>query len=107
VTTEPPVQSKLAIIIQQGKVVKALAYGSSIPHIDVGDVQTNEIVRLNDSEEAAIAELAEQSASARAAADILEREMAADAGKIIENFMAKAAQGRPDKEKHGEVTRQS
>jgi hypothetical protein len=68
--------------------VKSLAYGSSIPHIDVGDVQTHEVVRLKDCEEAAIAELAEQSARARAAADLLEREIAADAGKIIAEFMA-------------------
>jgi hypothetical protein len=69
-------------------VVKSLAYGSSIPHIDPGDVQTHEIVRLKDADEQSIAELAEASANARAKSDVLEREIAADAEKIIANFIA-------------------
>ena len=34
-------------------VVKSLAYGSSIPHIDPGDIQALEIVRLKDADELA------------------------------------------------------
>lgn len=68
-------------------IVKALAYGSSIPHIDVTDIETMEIVRLDPKEEKAIAELAEASAKARADADIIEREIAADADKIISRFI--------------------
>jgi hypothetical protein len=68
--------------------VKALAYGSSIPEIEVADMQGFEIVRLKESEESDIAKLAEASAKARAAADVLERQMAADAGAIIDHFMA-------------------
>jgi hypothetical protein len=59
-------------------IVKALAYGSSIPHIEVVDIESLEIVRLDPKEESAIAGLAEQSARARATADIIEREIASD-----------------------------
>ncbi len=68
--------------------VKSLAYGSSIPHIDVADLLTFEVVRLPHSEEEAIADLAEESAAKRAQADVLERELAADAGKLIDRFLA-------------------
>ena len=47
-----------------------------------------EIVRLNQQEELAIAELAEASARARSAADVLERQIATDAGVIIDRFIA-------------------
>src|SRR6185437_2849401 len=67
--------------------VKSLAYGSSIPHIDVGDVLSFEVARLDAREEHAIADLAEASAKARAYADILEREIAADASVIIDGFI--------------------
>lgn len=75
-------------------VVKSLAYGSSIPHIDVGDVLAHQIVRLKCADEAEIAELAEASAKARAAADLLEREIAADAEKIIHRFLAEPSRDR-------------
>jgi len=67
--------------------VKALAYGSSIPHIDVSDVLSHEVVRLPEAEESKIATLAEASAKARAGADLLEREMAVDAWRIVEAFI--------------------
>ncbi len=69
--------------------VKALAYGSSIPEIEVADMQTFEIVRVKNDDESAIADLAEASAKARAAADILEREIATDAATIIARFIAR------------------
>lgn len=75
--------------------LKALTYGSSIPHIDVGDIRTHEIVRLGETEEAVIADLAEESAKARVAADSLEREIAADAGAIIDRFIANGSKSAP------------
>lgn len=68
--------------------VKSLAYGSSIPEIDPTDFSNHRIVRLAESEENAIADLAEESASLRAQADVLEREMAAEAGRLIDGFLA-------------------
>lgn len=68
--------------------VKSLAYGSSIPHIDAADLLDFSVVRLPAHEENAIADLAEESATEQARADVLEREMAADAGKLIEKFLA-------------------
>ena len=68
--------------------VKALAYGSSIPEIDPSDFASFEVVRLTRSEEDAIADLAEEAAPKRAKADILERELAANAGKLIDCFLA-------------------
>jgi hypothetical protein len=68
--------------------VKALAFGSSVPEIDGDDLAEIQIVRLRPGEETAIAEVAEQSAKVRAAADLLEREITADAEKIIAKFMA-------------------
>jgi len=67
--------------------VKSIAYGSSIPEIEVADIEAFEVVRLRASEESAIAELAEASARARAEADVLEREIAGDAEAIIKRFM--------------------
>ncbi len=64
------------------------AYGTSIPHLDPGDVAAFPVVRLDDAEEAAIADLAERSAAARAEADLLERSIGKDAGLIIDRFMA-------------------
>jgi len=68
--------------------VKALAFGSSVPEIDGDDLAEVRIVRVTPAEESAIAEAAEQSAKVRAAADLLEREITADAGKIIAKCMA-------------------
>lgn len=67
--------------------IKSLAYGSSIPHIDPADFVELKIVRLNSTEESAIADLAEASAKSRAEADVLERAIAQDAGKIIDQFI--------------------
>jgi hypothetical protein len=68
--------------------VKSLAYGSSIPEIDPTDFSNLRIVRLDEAEESAIADLAEESAALRAQADVLEREMAAEAGRLIDGFLA-------------------
>jgi hypothetical protein len=69
-------------------IVKALAFGSSVPEIDGDDLAEVRIVRLKPGEESATAEAAEQSAKVRAAADLLEREITADAEKVIAKFMA-------------------
>jgi hypothetical protein len=63
------------------------AYGTSIPHLDPGDVANFPVVRLAEHVESAVADLAEASAKARAEADVLEREIAADAGAIIDRFI--------------------
>lgn len=64
------------------------AYGTSIPHLDPGDVSDFPVVRLDETVESAIADLAEASAQARAAADVLECEIARNAGTIIEHFIS-------------------
>jgi hypothetical protein len=69
-------------------IMKALAFGSSVPEIDVEDLAELPIVRLKRGEELRIAELAQQSAEVRASADLLEREITADAEKIIAKFIA-------------------
>lgn len=69
--------------------VKALAFGSSIPHLDVADVQRFQVVRVQSEVESEIAKLADESASARYLADALEQELARYAGKIIDRFIAK------------------
>lgn len=68
-------------------IVKSLAYGSSIPEIEVADIESLEIVRL-ESAESGIADLAEASAKARAEANVIERAIAADASTIIDRFVA-------------------
>lgn len=68
--------------------VKALAYGSSIPEIDVADIEQLEVVRLSVVDEEAIADLAEQGAALLAKADLLENDIAAEAEIIIDRFMA-------------------
>jgi hypothetical protein len=67
--------------------VKSLAYGSSIPHMEAADLLSFQVVRLPSGEELAISNMSEESARDRARADVLEREMAADAGQLIEKFL--------------------
>ena len=68
--------------------VKALAYGSSIPHIDVLDVERLPVVRLGENIDNEIADLAEKGANLFAAADILENEMSAKAEHLLEDLLA-------------------
>lgn len=56
------------------------AYGTSIPHLDPNDVMDFPVIRLDEGVESSIANLAE--------ADVLEREIAQDAAKIIDRFIA-------------------
>lgn len=64
------------------------AYGTSIPHLDPGDVSDFPLVRLDSSVESKIADLSEAAAEARADADALERKIANDADVIVADFMS-------------------
>lgn len=64
------------------------AYGTSIPHLDPADVREIPIVRFDLATETAIANHAEAAAADRAEAHALERELAQDAGQLIEQFIA-------------------
>ncbi|WP_194863243.1 hypothetical protein [Myxococcus sp. AB036A] len=64
------------------------AYGTSIPHLDPGDVSGFPVARLGEKLEAQIADQAEKAAQALADADALDRELAADAGELIDDFLA-------------------
>jgi hypothetical protein len=68
--------------------VKALAYGSSIPEIDVADIANFPLVRLPAESEHAVAAYAQAAADARADADGIERELTQDAEALIEAFLA-------------------
>ncbi|MBC7149152.1 MAG: hypothetical protein H5U22_07210 [Rhizobium sp.] len=72
--------------------VKALPYGSSIPEIEVFDVQQFMVPRLDESVEAAIADRVEEAARLRDAADTLESEIASDADEVISDFLAHKSQ---------------
>lgn len=68
--------------------VKSLPYGSSIPEIEPVDFAALEVVRLAPAEEDYIADRAERAAEWRAEADLLENEIADEAERILERFMA-------------------
>lgn len=64
------------------------AYGTSIPHLNPNDVTAFPVVRLGDEDENIIADFAEAAAQARSRADVLERALAADAGALLDRFIA-------------------
>jgi hypothetical protein len=68
--------------------IKSLAFGSSVPELDPSEIREFPVVRLSPEEEDSIANLAEEAAELRARADVLERELAEEAGKYIEKFLA-------------------
>jgi len=70
--------------------IKALAYGSSIPEIEVADIESYPVVRLQEANESTIDELATSAAQTSAAADILEREITSDAEQVIAKFVRKS-----------------
>lgn len=72
--------------------VKALPYGSSIPEIEVFDVQKFMVPRLDDTTENAIADRVEEAALLRDSADTLESEIASDADAVISEFLANKSQ---------------
>lgn len=68
--------------------VKALAFGSSVPELDPAEVRDLRVVRLSKDDEDAIAELAEESAARRAEADVLERQLGDEASRLVDRFLA-------------------
>ena len=68
--------------------VTRMAYGTSIPHLDPGDVKTFPVVRLDEGLENEIADCAEKAVRLRDDADELENQLAADAEKLIDRFLA-------------------
>lgn len=68
--------------------VKSLAYGSSIPEIEVDDLVRFEVPRLSASEELAISKLALRAAQCRSDADEQERAIARDADALLTRFIA-------------------
>jgi len=68
--------------------VKALAYGSSIPHIEVEDLKQLGIPRLESEVEQAIGSLAREAFASWASADAAENEMAEIAEQEIADFLA-------------------
>ncbi|MGD0201858.1 MAG: hypothetical protein ABSD27_14010 [Bryobacteraceae bacterium] len=63
------------------------AYGTSIPHLDPGDVATIPVVRLAEEVENAIADRTEKAVSLRAEADEIENASAARAEQVIDDFL--------------------
>lgn len=70
--------------------VKSLAYGSSIPEIDPGDIAAMQFPRLGKCIESEIADKAEEGAKLFAEADILENEMSARVDGLLEHLLAGA-----------------
>ena len=68
--------------------IKALPYGSSVPEIEVSDVQQFPIPRLEKDLEDAVANCAEEAARLRDDADKIEKEIAEDANTILADFLA-------------------
>jgi hypothetical protein len=75
--------------------VKALAYGSSIPHIEVEDLKRFCIPRLGTESERAIGSLAREAFSLWAKADATENSMAEMAEVVISKFLAATQLGTP------------
>ncbi len=63
------------------------AYGTSIPHLDPGDVASIPIVRLGESLENEVADRMEKAAQLRAEADDLENAIAERADSLIDQFL--------------------
>ena len=64
------------------------AYGSSVPHIDPGDVEDIPVGRLTAQQENEIAELAEEASRLNAEAAELERAIGRQADEVVKNFLA-------------------
>ena len=69
-------------------VVKSLAYGSSVPHIEPTDLGSLEIVRLGEDVETEIATLVDAASEARESADLLEKQLGHNADEIIDRFIS-------------------
>jgi len=74
--------------------LKALAYGSSVPEIEPADVAELSIVRIAAEIESDISELAEESAILRAQADTIENEIGNIGDEIISKLMSSSIHQR-------------
>ena len=72
---------------------KALAYGSSVPHIAVDDLQALAIPRLNRTVERRIAALVEDGVALWAEADAREQRLAAFAEEMLQAFLTRSSGG--------------
>jgi hypothetical protein len=63
------------------------AYGTSIPHLDPGDVATIPVLRLAEKLENSIADRMEKAVALRAEADAIESSIASRAEKVIDDFL--------------------
>lgn len=68
--------------------VKTLPYGSSIPHIEVEDVQGYQVPRLDHLQESDIADRVEEAARLRDDADRLENQLADRAEVVLADFLS-------------------
>lgn len=68
--------------------VKSLAYGSSIPEIEVGDIAALRFPRLDRKVEERIADMAEEGAALFAEADIIENKMAGQVDSMLAKLLA-------------------
>lgn len=68
--------------------VQRTAYGSSVPHIDPGDVEEITIPRLAPDQENEIADLAEDASRLNAEAAELERNIGRQANGVVQRFLA-------------------
>lgn len=69
------------------------AYGTSIPHLDPTDVANIPVVRLGPERESEIGELAENAALRLAAAEAAERDLAAQAEVVVDEFVSGTTRG--------------
>lgn len=73
--------------------LERVAYGSSVPHIDPGDVEDVPIGRLGSEVEHEIAELAEEASRMNARAAAMERQIGAEAEQIVSAFLSTKRRG--------------
>jgi hypothetical protein len=71
--------------------IKALAFGASVPELDPNDVAEFPVVRLGKDIEDQIADLAEEATLEQARAETLERELSEAAGKVVSDFLLRPA----------------
>jgi hypothetical protein len=71
--------------------IKALAFGSSVPEIDPQDLEDFPVVRLGDDLERQIAQTTEKVVAYRAEADALELAVGDEAGDLVGQFMVRGS----------------
>ena len=71
-----------------GVLAKRVAYGSSVPHIDPGDVGGIPVARLTEARENEIADLAKQASHLNAEAAEIERQIGRAVDDVVEVFLS-------------------